>query len=182
MYLHLDNEALMEKIKTSGDKDAFELLYDRLSLKLYNFVYRIVNNSEKAEEIVHDSFFKLYDKRQSFEVGKRMNTWLWNIARNTAYDTLKKKREVLLDADSSLDELIEDCSPDVLEKLIKESESKRLKEALMKLPDAQKDALNLWLEDMSLKEIAEIMDKSEQAIKNLINRAKTKLKNILEEK
>lgn len=108
----------------------------------------------------------------------QVSTWLWTIARNKAYDYTKKRKEGHID--DELLAIIPNDDLSVLQKLAQEASSETIRDALAKLPDSQRDAILLWMDDYNTKEMAEIMGKSEQAVKNLINRGKNKLKDLLE--
>ncbi|EPZ50100.1 sigma-70 region 2 [Bacteriovorax sp. BAL6_X] len=177
----LGSSDLMEVVAKNDDHQAFEALYQRLSSKLYQFVYYILLDEQKAQEIVHDAFLTLYDKRKMYRKEYQVSTWLWTIARNKSYDYLKKIKEQSI-PDESVIVNIEDDQLSALEKLIDEVNSEVIIEAISILPSMQRQAITLWMHDCSGDEIAEILGKSRQAIKNLINRAKLRLKETLENK
>ncbi|MFG1501423.1 RNA polymerase sigma factor [Halobacteriovorax sp. XZX-3] len=175
----LGSSDLMEVVAKNDDHQAFEVLYQRLSTKLYQYVYYILLDEQKAQEIVHDAFFTLYDKRKMYRKEYQVSTWLWTIARNKSYDYLKKIKELNV-ADDNVIIGIEDEQVSTLEKLIEEANSEIIIEAISNLPPTQREAITLWMDEYTGDEIAEILGKSRQAVKNLINRAKLKLKEILE--
>ena len=170
--------ALMMEVANDDSHQAFEELYRQLYKKLYKFVYFIVLDDEKAQELVHDAFLTLYDKRKMYRKEYQITTWLWTIARNKSYDFLKKIKEVSVEDDVITK--IEDKEISALEKLVTNATSETIKNALFELPNSQRECITLWMEDHSGEEMAEVLGKSKQAIKNLVNRAKLNLKEILE--
>ena len=73
------------------DKKAFENLYDKYSGALLNIVLRIVNNQVVAEDILQDSFIKIWKNIDSYDASKAtIFTWMLNICKNTSIDTLRK--------------------------------------------------------------------------------------------
>ncbi|WP_412475129.1 RNA polymerase sigma factor [Halobacteriovorax sp. YZS-3-1] len=172
------DKELMLLVTKDNNHHAFRKLYERLSEKLYRFIYYIVLDESVAQEITHEAFLTLYDKRKMYRSDYQVSTWLWTIGRNKAYDYKKKKKEISIDDEILISLPNDDIS--TLQKLAQEASSETIKEALKLLPDSQRDAILLWMDDYNTKEMAEIMEKSEQAIKNLINRAKMKLKEVLE--
>ncbi|RZF21398.1 RNA polymerase sigma factor [Halobacteriovorax vibrionivorans] len=172
------DKELMLLVTKDNNHHAFRKLYERLSEKLYRFIYYIVLDESVAQEITHEAFLTLYDKRKMYRSDYQVSTWLWTIGRNKAYDYKKKKKEISIDDEIIISLPNDDIS--TLQKLAQEASSETIKEALKLLPDSQRDAILLWMDDYNTKEMAEIMEKSEQAIKNLINRAKMKLKEVLE--
>ena len=74
----------------SHDTKAINLLYDNYSHFLYGAIFRIVNSSNIAEEVMQDTFVKAWQHRDSFDSTKgRLSTWLLNIARNKAIDVTR---------------------------------------------------------------------------------------------
>lgn len=169
---------LMILVTKDNNHHAFRKLYERLNEKLYRFIFYIVLNENIAQEITHEAFLALYDKRKMYRSDYQVSTWLWTIARNKAYDYTKKRKEGHID--DELLAIIPNDDLSVLQKLAQEASSETIRDALAKLPDSQRDAILLWMDDYNTKEMAEIMGKSEQAVKNLINRGKNKLKDLLE--
>lgn len=75
-----------------GDKAAISLLYDNYSDALFGVILRIVQQEELAEEILQDTFLKIWKFRESYDDNKgRFFTWMLNIARNTAIDQTRLK-------------------------------------------------------------------------------------------
>ncbi len=73
------------------DKKAFEELYDKYSGALYSIILRIVNNTEVAEDVLQDSFLKIWRNIESFDNSKStIFTWMLNICKNTSIDILRR--------------------------------------------------------------------------------------------
>lgn len=87
-------EALVNRLKT-GDQVAFGEMYDRYSAALNGVITRIVRDDEAAQDVLQDSFVKVWKNIQSYDSSKgSFFTWMLNIARNTSIDSLRKlKRE-----------------------------------------------------------------------------------------
>ena len=83
----VSNAALKAK-----DKKAFENLYDKYSGALFNIILRIVNNQELAEDVLQESFLKIWRNIERYDEDKStIFTWMLNICRNTSIDALRKK-------------------------------------------------------------------------------------------
>lgn len=88
---HINEDKLIALLKKK-DKQALELLYDNYGKALYGVILRIVNNNELAEEVLQNSFQKIWDKAEQYDKGKgRLFTWMLNIARNAAIDKTRSK-------------------------------------------------------------------------------------------
>ena len=86
-----ENEILLIKAFKRGDHRAFERLFERHHKKLYVFLYRLLNSKEDAEEILQDTFIKIWDKREEFKEGYPFEFFLYTIAKN-AFLSLNRKR------------------------------------------------------------------------------------------
>lgn len=88
----VSEEVLVAKL-TQRDQKAFHWLYDQYSPALYGVVLKIVRDDELAQDLVQDIFIKIWKNLDSYDSDKgRLFTWLLNIARNTAIDSLRSKR------------------------------------------------------------------------------------------
>lgn len=73
-----------------GDKAAFAELYDRYSAALFGVVLKVVQENDRAEEVLQDTFVKIWRSSSSYDPSKgRLFTWMLNIARNTALDVVR---------------------------------------------------------------------------------------------
>lgn len=82
-------EDLSRRIKL-GDPEAFALLYKKMSRKIYSYVYSFVLSKEDAEEIMHDVFLKVWDKRASIKEERSFQAFIYTIAKNTTLDKIRK--------------------------------------------------------------------------------------------
>jgi len=74
------------------DKSGAEALYDMYSASLYGVIYRIVQHDEIAEDLLQDTFVKIWNSFSSFDPAKgRLFTWMVNVARNLSIDKLRSK-------------------------------------------------------------------------------------------
>jgi RNA polymerase sigma-70 factor, ECF subfamily len=170
----------------AGDDSAFEDLLVRYLKPIYNFVYRITNDRGSAEDISQDTFIKVWKNLDSFDQAKKLKTWLFTIAKNTAFDYLKKKKEIPFskfmdeEGENWLESIAdENILPDVI---LKRSDlTEELAKILEKIPVFYRTILVLhYKEDFSLHEIAEILDEPYNTIKSRHQRALLRLKkNIL---
>lgn len=75
------------------DRKAFALLYDNYAAALLGVIFKIVPDTEAAEELLQDSFLKIWNNVQFYDASKgRLFTWMLNIARNTAIDYARVKK------------------------------------------------------------------------------------------
>lgn len=88
----LSEEALVEKLGQRDEK-AFQWLYDKYSAALYGVVLKVVKDDDQAQDLLQDIFIKIWKNLDSYDAEKgRLFTWMLNVARNTAIDSLRSKR------------------------------------------------------------------------------------------
>lgn len=172
----VDNE-LMDLFAKEDDHAAFERLYHKYKEPLLRFSMGYTKSQAQAEEIVHETFLKVYRYKKNYDPTKNFRTWLWTICKNTNLDALDKTPR---NRDQSFEDLEVDFSDEaegMLEKLVNESTKEELASAIDSLALSQKEALLLWMnDDFSFEEMGSILNKSPQAVKNLVHRAKLGLK------
>lgn len=84
--------------------DAFNSLYDHYAPALYGIILRIVNDNDIAEDILQDSFLKIWNHFSNYDASKgRLFTWMLNIARNAAIDYLRSSQAKVSTQNQSLD-------------------------------------------------------------------------------
>lgn len=89
--LKIDEQQLLAKLQ-SRDILAFNYIYDNYSRALYGVILRIVASETIAEEVLHDTFMKIWDRSAQYDPQKgRLYTWMVNIARNLAIDRTRSK-------------------------------------------------------------------------------------------
>jgi RNA polymerase sigma-70 factor (ECF subfamily) len=169
-----DDHELLELIQ-KGSHEAFAELVRRHTNRFYRVAYRFVQNKESAEDIVQDSFLKLWEDpaRWRGELGNKFTTWFYRVVTNLSLDWLKRQRMVELDQDWPL----ADERPTADESMTQAETYKLLEKAIAALPDRQRTALNLcFAEGLTNQEAAEVMGLNLKALQSLIMRAKTALK------
>lgn len=162
----------------SGDKQAFETLYSKYKNKIQYFVFNIVKDYEKAEDITQEVF--IYALKNKVKEGYSFKHYIYMIAQSRAisYINVENRREeitkkYLLNNDEQVEK-------DVLQIITEEENKKELINAINKLEDKYKNAIYLVkIEGFSYNEAADIMGESVKNIKNLIHRGKIKLRNLL---
>ena len=88
-YLYTD-ELLISRFQ-SGDENAYVELVNRYKDKLTNFVFYFLNDEEHADDIVQETFIRLYEKKHYYKQIAKFSTWIYTIARNLANTELRKK-------------------------------------------------------------------------------------------
>jgi len=174
----LDEDVRLMLAFRAGDDAAFDALFERWAGRLLRYLERMLREPATAEELVQESFLRVYRARERYEPEARFSTWLYRIATNLALNELRRPRR--RDPHDSLD--AEDAVPlaEVQPATDDVVHARRMGEgveaALGRLPERQR--LALWLsavEGQSYAEVARTLDVSEKAVKALVHRARVSL-------
>lgn len=139
----------------NGDRKAYSLLVRRHQKSLLRLSMRFVKDVDTAEDVVQESFIKAYERLASFEARSSFKSWLFQIAINTAKNKLRDRRDNTTD----IDDVPLAVSARAESGLVHNAIAELLQKHVENLPFKQKTALTLRVyEDLSFKEIAEIMD------------------------
>jgi RNA polymerase sigma-70 factor (ECF subfamily) len=179
IFQQVSDKKLMLKIQQGKNPfahAAFNELYHRYHRKIYFYLYHLLTKVELAEEITNETFFTLYHKSSQFDPQRPLLPWLFTISRNKAFNLMAKKQEVLFNEQDPGEITVDLTTIDQqLLTLIADEQQQQIQNALQALPLNQKEALTLWLQECSTKEMASIMQTTPQAVKNLVHRAKQQL-------
>lgn len=161
----------------AGQRTSFSHLVRKYQKSLLRVSLRFVKDLATAEDVVQESFMKAYERLDSFEGRASFKSWLFQIAVNTAKNKLRERRDGHSDLDS-----VQLSIPSVAEETLShQALSKLIHKAVEELPFRQKTALVLRIfEDLSFKEIAEIMDCPYDTAKANYRHALLKLKDEFE--
>ena len=171
--MQLDEPRLVALVR-KGDQRAYSELVERHLPSIEVYAKRIVNDDTLAQDIAQDARVVLWQRSSDFNPNKaRLTTWLHRIAHNRCIDIMRKRqREVSWDPAESEHPLTESDTP---------REQQSIDVALMRLPESQRTALVLtYYQNLSNREVAEIMNSSVGAVESLLVRARGKLKKQLE--
>lgn len=140
----------------NGEKDAFETLYNKYKNKIQYFIFNIVKNYEKAEDITQEVF--IYILQNKVRENCSFKYYIYLVARSRAYNYInqEKRRTEINEKYSLLDS--EEIQKDISDLIEKQEREKGLTEAINMLDDKYKNAIYLTkIEGLSYKETAEIL-------------------------
>lgn len=159
-------------------KKIFTKVFDENIEKIFRFIFLKVNSREVAEDLAQQVFLKLWEKISEIENPK---AFLYKVARDLTIDYYRKEKKVTT---VSIDDLpISDARVNIEREVIVNSEIDLIKNALRSLPENYQNVIILhYLNDLSIKEISKILNKSENATRVLISRALSLLKEKLNPK
>jgi len=154
------------------DEAAFERLYAATRAKLYGVVLRILRRQDLAEEVIQETYVKIWNSAGQFNPALASPiTWMTSIARNRAIDVVRKKGELSIEEEPDAMEVAAD-SPDPLARREMSEELKRLLECIGRLePDRQKLVLMAYYNGLSREQLAEQFASPVNTIKTWLRRA-----------
>ncbi|HAN17728.1 MAG: hypothetical protein A2X13_08240 [Bacteroidetes bacterium GWC2_33_15] len=180
----MSDQELLEKI-AQKDEQAFRVFVEKYHVLVLNVCNNILNNYDDSMDISQEVFIKIYESIDKFRGESKISTWLYRIAVNKSLNHLRSKKrqkwfsslDVIFGDDSKKQEKeIKDNSPIIGEQIEANENRIALHVAINKLPDKQKTAITLnSFEELSYKEIAEVMMIPVADVGVLINRAKQNL-------
>jgi RNA polymerase sigma-70 factor (ECF subfamily) len=137
--------------------------------RLTRYATRLLADDDGARDVVQHAFLKLCDRRPE-ELQERVGPWLFTVCRNRAVDVLRQRSAAAsLDVDEAA--VAESSEPDPADTAERRDLHACLAAALADLPAAQREAVDLWTEGFSHREIAEITGRKEGHIRVLVHRA-----------
>ena len=180
-----DDEALIEQFK-KGDLSAFDELMSKYSSKIRYLAYRMTNNYEDAEDITQEVFVRVFRALPTWKPKASFYTWLRTIAMNLCIDhhrtRIRRQTQPLESKDGFVMNIPADSSGDPLRSTEADELKRRILLATEKLSPRQRRAFMLVsYGGLSLKEAAEIMGCAVGTIKAHLNRATTKMRDLLKD-
>jgi RNA polymerase sigma-70 factor (ECF subfamily) len=168
----------MDAYANQRSAEAFSLLYRRYESKLYGFFLRRLNpdHREVAPDLFQKTWLKIHHARHRFDREQKFSTWMYSIALNVLRDQLR-----VAPLGDEIPELAADT--DVEQELSVKEDLGRLEEALALIPENHREALILseW-EGFSSQELAKILGITDAAARQMISRARKKVRLILQER
>ncbi len=165
----------------AGNADAWGELYRRYAPAMFRFCRRLLPSREDAEDATTEIFMKVRQKLGAYDSSRPFTAWLYKVASNHCWDTLRR-RHIRQDLETGdVDELpLEHPDPSQLQRLEAEHSGKEVRDGLGKLPDRARAALVLrYYADMSYEEIADTLGVRRQFVGVLLLRARHQLRDAL---
>ncbi len=171
---NLPDEDLVEKIRTEGKKELYTILYNRYFPKVKDKCYSFLKNNARADEFANDILSKVFEKLDSYQGKSMFSSWLYSISYNMIIDYLRKKKQLHYPNWNQSNELPEIIDESLAE--INELSYDKLMEVFEKIHPEEKALLLMKYQDsLSLKQIAQSLVISEDAVKMRLKRARSRV-------
>ena len=163
----------------NGDKEAFSIIYQKYGKQIFRFVYWRTSDKHLSEDILQDVFLKAWRNIGSYkERNLPIRAWLYKIARNTVIDHYRVKKPEFSLEESTIGLIY--SNTDSLREVSLKLEVEKAKRAINLLPETQKEVIILrFIEELTNKEVAKIIKKSETSVRIIQHRALKKLREML---
>jgi RNA polymerase sigma-70 factor (ECF subfamily) len=179
-----EDEALLARV-AAGDSRALESLYDRYARVVYSTALRILGMAELAEEVVQETFWRVWRRSGTFQPGRgQVSSWILGIAHNLAIDELRRQRArpspVYDEENRPVLREMEDSRMDVVGSALEEEQRRLISAALEQIPGEQREAIELaYFGGLSQSEIAARLHDPLGTVKTRIRLGLQKLRAIL---
>ena len=184
----MSEDQFIQKLK-AGDNDAFEALVNLYQDKIYNTCYSFLKQAELAEDQTQEIFIILFNAIQQFEAKSKLSTWIYRITVSRCLDFIrsqnrqKRKATGILSLFNFTTELQDFQEPTPYQHLENKEYAEVIARALDTMKSKNKTVFILkYMEGLSQKEIAEILNCSEKSIEGILTRSKSILKIEIEKK
>jgi RNA polymerase sigma-70 factor, ECF subfamily len=163
-----------------GDGDAFERLVKRYQNPLFNFINRYLGDRQGSEDLVQETFLRVYRAARRFEPRARVSSWIFRIAYNLALNEIKRRCRFLTFSEEASEATAGTMAGNPFEAAGLGEMREEIATAMAELPENQRAALLLRVDEgMSYREIGDVMGLSAAGVESLIFRARRRLKDTL---
>lgn len=187
----MDDHALLEATRT-GDEAAFQEIVRRYRNPITNFVYRMLNDYDRAVDLAQETFVRVYMSVERYQANYSFSTYIYRIASNLAITDLRQRKRRRLvpipsffsekDGEEMEIELPDERQVMADEAMIKDERRQAVSRAIASLPEKYRVAIVLRdIEEKSYDEISQVLGLSDGTVKSRINRARNLLKEKLKE-
>jgi RNA polymerase sigma-70 factor (ECF subfamily) len=184
----MSDEDLMSQFQT-GSVEAFNILVERYSERLTHYLFGFLGDMRRCEDLLQETFLRVYRNRHSYRRIAKFSTWLYTIAGNLARSEYRKKKRRRLYSLQSVNRDNEEYemqvpdesfSPDTITE--SKIQDKHIQQALDDIPSSFREVVVLRdVQQLAYEEIAEITGLPMGTVKSRINRGRTKLQGLLKD-
>jgi RNA polymerase sigma-70 factor (ECF subfamily) len=167
----------------AGNNQSYAILLGRYQHMVFTLAVRMLRDREQAEETTQDVFVKAYRSLGTFRGDSKFSTWLYRVAYHKILDACaREKRRRDLSSPVSLEDLAEGSDQSTWAEILGRERKEILLQALANLTPEENSLMSLfYLQELSLAEIAEVLDTSAGVVKVRLFRARERLKKMMQE-
>ncbi|QHW31063.1 sigma-70 family RNA polymerase sigma factor [Paenibacillus rhizovicinus] len=181
------NEAQLVMLSRQGDETAFNKLVELYKDKLFHMAHRILRSKTECEDVVQETFLKVYLNLNRFDENKRFSTWIFHIGKNVCLDLLRRRKAPSLPLDQpvtahsdqqlSLHEVIPHASLSPESEVIERELASTMAGMIEKLPEKYKTVVyQRYVLEMTMEDIGRANNIPVNTVKSRIHRGKDFMK------
>ena len=172
----IEDKKLIKQI-SKGNQQAFALLYQRHSKKLFGYAFHILKNRQTAEDVLQETFLTIWQKANTYRGERRVIAWLFGITHNLA---LKNYHQKQTDSIPETYPTSQNLEYQITKQILTEQNKQILEQALQQLTVEHRTILQLvFYEKMSMNEVSQICQIPLGTVKSRLNYAKLALKGVI---
>ena len=183
----METDAAVSQLRR-GDLNALSTLMARYQNRIYRYLLRLVRQPAEAEDLFQQTWLRVAEKIRSYDPARNFDAWLFTLARNLAFDHLRRIQPRSLDeplAEDSPDETMisrmASADPGPFDQLMASERASHLAAALENLPVSYREVLSLrFEEEMKLEEIAFVLGAPLSTVKSRLRRSLEQLREAFE--
>ena len=177
LYVHLSDEELVKQIVANNDPMLFGKLYDRYAKMVYNKCYGFAKSADEAEDLTQDVFLQLFIKLRTFKGKSKFSTWLYSFTYNFCVNYVNRNKQLKIrDKSVQVESSEYKLTEEVPDESLFEMKADKLKKCLEIISAEERSILLLKYQDgASIKELVNLLDIGESAVKMRLKRAKERL-------
>lgn len=166
-------------LKEGKEKQAFEAIVSAYSERLYYHLRRMLHTHEDADDVLQNTYIKIWKNIASYRGDSKIYTWLYRIATNEALDHIRSTKNLKTVGEENAPAKYTHRSGDIY--FDEDAASAKLAKAIASLPNKQRAVFNLkYFEEMKYEEMSELLDTSVGALKASYHHAVKKIREFLE--
>ena len=159
-----------------GSDHAFAALYERYKLPVFRYCLKMLRDVDAAKDVVQTVFLRMYEHRDDLVFADRFKAWIFAIARNHCFTHLRTRGRTM----ELKEEVEQEGEAGAEDQLAQRDEAEMVREAIGKLgPEDREVVLLREYENLSYKEIAEVVGVTESAVKSRLFKARRRLYDLL---
>lgn len=158
-----------------GDKQAYAHIINKYNNRLYATILRMTRDPQQAEDLVQDAFIKVYLQLDKYEEQGSFSSWFYRVAINHCLDEFRKKRYKMTHVEMNDAYLSNHQHPEVI--FLQQEKNRQLERLIGTLPEDERLIILLrYVNELSYKEISELIDVPLSTVRNKLHRAKIKMR------
>ncbi|MFD2446902.1 RNA polymerase sigma factor [Bacillus sp. CGMCC 1.16607] len=159
----------------AGNKQAYAHIINKYKNQVYASVLRMTKNPQDAQDLVQESFIKVYHQLGKYDATGSFASWLFRVTINHCMDEFRKKSNQIKKEEMTDETLVNSNYPEVI--FLKKEKNRQLERLIATLPEDERIIILLrYVNELSYDEISELVDLPISTVRNKLHRAKKKMR------